>query len=604
MQLVPPFPVAANDSLGEAVARESLRIRGAQSQQVRTPLLLAIAAAAISFALAGVAPWRVLAWALPVAFMAVLNARLAAHALHDAQHGDAAALSRRQDLLWWKTVVNQALMALMVWWVGYGHDPTLAAVATALQLIFIGGSLVNASTHPPSVVAGAWANLVVTSAFWLAQSSYGIPMAFALLGMGLVIAKASERSAETFRETLRMRFENAELLQKLAHEKRLAEEANAAKSRFLAAASHDLRQPLHALLVFSTLLHKTRTPQTAELVEHIRSAATSLDKLFAGLLDLSKLETGGIAAQLQAVNVTAILGELVREYQGACNDKGVTIELQGPVQWVLSDPFLLERVLRNLIDNAVKYTENGGVTVRVVEGNSQCTVEVIDTGAGIPHEMQARIFEEYFQADNPARDLAKGSGLGLAIVRRLCNLMDTPLEMASEPGRGSRFVLTLQQAPIDDAVGVAASTAGGGAPRAELAGCGVWVIEDNELVRVATRNALADMGCAVSDWADLPADFGRASPPDAVIADYRLGADWNGLDVARQLRQAWPAIPIAIMTGDPGISQDSLASVPGVVLLRKPVLPALLERWLGEVRRGGEAVPAAALPGDQAILTP
>ena len=601
MRLVPPFIVPVNHDLGDALARESLRIRGQQSRQVRVPLLLAIAAATVSFVLAGVPLWRVLAWAVPVAAMAVLNAQFAPAALRDAKEGDAAALSRRQDLLWWKTVVNQALMALMVWWVGYGQDLTLAAVATALQLIFIGGSLVNASTHPPSVIAGAWANLAITASFWLLQTRYGLPMAFALAGMGLVIAKASERSAESFRDTLRMRFENADLLKKLAHEKQLAEEANAAKSRFLAAASHDLRQPLHALLVFSTLLHKTGTPQTAELVEHIRSAATSLDKLFAGLLDLSKLETGGIAAQLQAVNVTAILGELVREYRPSCEAKGIAIDFEGPVQWVLSDPFLLERVVRNLVDNAVKYTERGRVAVRVVEGNSQCTVEIADSGPGIAPELHARIFEEYWQADNPGRDLAKGSGLGLAIVKRLCNLMDTPLRMDSQVGHGSRFTLTLQQAPIDDAVGAGPADAAG-TPRSSLAGCVVWVIEDNELVRLATRNALMEMGCTVHDWQDLPPGLPASGEPDAVIADYRLSAELNGLQVAARLRDAWPELPIAIMTGDPGISQESLASVPGVVLLRKPVLPALLERWLQERRREGKA--AGAQPRPQAILTP
>jgi two-component system, sensor histidine kinase len=418
-----------------------------------------------------------------------------------------------------------------------------------------------------------------------------------------VIAKACERAAEAFRESLRMRFENAELVQKLAQEKRSAEEANAAKSRFLAAASHDLRQPLHALLVFSTLLHKTRTPQTAELIEHIRSAAGSLDKLFAGLLDLSKLETGGIAAQLQAVNVTAVLGELVREYRAACDTKGIGIALVGPGQWVLSDPFLLERVLRNLIDNAVKYTSSGHVTLTVREGLSQCTVEVADTGAGIPPEMQSRIFEEYFQADNPARDLTKGSGLGLAIVRRLCQLMDMPLEMASQPGQGSRFTLTLQQAPIDDAIGATGSGSGAAVPRGALAGCLVWVVEDNDLVRLATCKALADMGCDVTDWSGVPEDIEHLAPPDALIADYRLGADLNGLQVAARMRQRWPGLPVAIMTGDPGIDAGAIEAMHGVVLLRKPVLPALLERWLHETGRGTGAAPPEG-PRAQAILTP
>ena len=604
MQLLPTFRIEANRPLNVEMARESLRLRARQSVHARTTVVLAGLVAGLSFAFAA-PPWRVAAWAASVALLAQWNAWVCARVLPRLDQADAEALGRHQSTLWGMTVLNQVAMGLTVWWIGYGNAGTAATIATTLQLIYLGGALVNASTHPPTFITGAWVNLGIAALFWLTQSDVGWPLAVALVGMGLVMSKSCRQTAAAFEDSLRMRFENAQLLERLAHEKQAAEEANAAKSRFLASASHDLRQPLHALLVFSTLLQKARTPQTAELVDHIRSAATSLDKLFAGLLDISKLDTGGIAAQLQAVNMGAMANALVAEYEPACRDKGIGIAAVLPPQpqWVLSDPFLLERVLRNLVDNAVKYTARGSVELRLVPAESQCVVEVVDTGLGIPAAMQPRVFEEYFQVGNAARDLTKGSGLGLAIVKRLCVLLNAPVELRSEEGVGSAFVLTLERAPIYDAIGVEGAEGSEDRARATAARRHVWLVEDNALVRLATRRALEDMGCRVTEWPGPP-DPACTDAPQALVTDYRLDGSADGLQVAAEVRRSWPTLPVAVMTGDPGIDKAAAERLGNVLLLQKPVLPALLARWLHDSVDASTAPVPAPAPAAQAILTP
>jgi len=601
----PQFAVDADQPLRVEMARESLRVRARQSVHSRTTVIVAAVVAMAAFA-SIVPTWRLLAWALPVALLAQANAVVCARILRELDAASPGRMARHQTVLWWTTVFNQVAMGLSVWWIGYENTSTVATIATTLQLIYLGGALVNASTHPPTFISGAWINLLLAASFWLTQSQLGWPLAFSLAMMGLIMSRSCRQSAAAFEESLHMRFENADLLKRLAEEKKVAEEANAAKSRFLAAASHDLRQPLHALLVFSTLLHKTQTPQTAELVTHIRSAASSLDKLFAGLLDLSKLETGGVVPQLQAVHVNGIARELCAEYEEACRHKGITLTCTGDSQWVLSDPFLLERVLRNLIDNAVKYTRSGGVTVEITQGASQAIVEVRDTGEGIAPELQPRIFEEYFQVGNRSRDLAKGSGLGLAIVKRLCALLDARLELKSQPGVGTCFRVELQSAPILDAAGGAAAPAEDDpmSQSAPLQGLTIWLVEDNELVQIATRRALEELGCTVYAWFALPADTASAPAPDALVADYRLDGDSTGLQVARALRRTWPQLPVAIVTGDPAIDRAALEEMGNTVVLQKPVIPAVLGSWLHAACKGGRRSRRGEAAADQAILTP
>ena len=584
------FELDGNRPVEMEVARESLSLRAHQSIHSLRTVVLGTALAGAGFALVTPVP-HILAWAIPIMLMAVVNAKVCERVLQGLPEAGAGDLVRRQKQLWWMTAINQLLVGTTVWWVGASNDTGAATVATALQLIYIGGALVNASTHPPTFVAGAWINLGIAASYWASHSAVGIPLSFSLLGLGLLLTHFSAQIAVDFAASIDMRFENRNLVIKLEEEKRAAEEANAAKSRFLAAASHDLRQPLHALLVFSSLLG--RNPKDpAALIGPIREAASALDKLFNGLLDISKLETGSVVAQLEPVNVTSLAQELAREYSATCVPGAVTISAHGDAAWALTDPFLFERILRNLVDNAVKFTQRGEIRLEVDQDGQGIVVRVRDTGTGIPAAMREHIFEEYFQLANPARDPARGTGLGLAIVRRLSRLLESPVQLESEPGKGSVFSLRLARAPVFLQV-----AKGDGLPlemEPSVQGRTVWLVEDNHLVRAATTQALEAWGCNVRTWPGMPADDAidaAPAPPDALIADYRLGDGLNGMDVVRRVRLRWPDVRVAVMTGDLAIASDH--GLKNLTLMKKPVLPQALVRWLA----GAPSTDAHAVPG-------
>lgn len=599
-QVFTRFELDGNQPLEVETARESLSLRAHQSIHSMRAVILATALAGAGFAL--VTPlWRILGWALPIMAMAFVNARLCERVLAGLAQADPQELVRRQRMLWWMTAVNQMLVGSTVWWVGSGNESGAATVATTLQLIYIGGAMINASTHPPTFVTGAWINLGIAAAYWASHSAVGIPLAFGLLGLALLLTRVAAQIAGDFADSMRMRYENRELLLRLEEEKRAAVEANAAKSRFLAAASHDLRQPLHALLVFSSLLGRNPKDPSA-LIGPIREAASALDKLFNGLLDISKLETGSVVPQLEAVNVLAVAQDLAREYSASCAD-GVRIIAVGEPASALTDPFLFERILRNLVDNAVKFTARGEIRLEVDEEPGGVIVRVRDTGAGIPPAMRGCIFEEYFQLDNPARDPSRGTGLGLAIVRRLAQLLEAPIQVDSEPGQGSVFSVQLPKAP--GARAAAVETVPGPGGEASVQGMHVWLIEDNYLVRAATAQALEAWGCNVHAFAGLPtAEALQAieSGPEALIADYRLADGLSGLEVVRQLREFWPAVPVAVMTGDLAI-ESGAPGVEPVTLMQKPVRPEALLRWLSLARSAeSNAVPRGDIDGFGAAL--
>ena len=612
MRVLAGFEPDANLPLDIATVRESLALRARQSVHSFRAVLIAAVLACIGFSVVA-PPWRLLAWALPIVAMAWINARVCTFVLQRVQSASPRELGADVRRLLAMTLANQALLGSTVWWVGGGSDAA-ATLATTLQLIYLGGALINASTHPPTFIAGAWVNLGMAASYWATDSSVGIPLAFGLLGLGLLVSKFSVQIAADFRESLRMRFENLELLQQLEHEKQLAEQANAAKSRFLAAASHDLRQPLHALLVFSSLLGRSTTDPAA-LIGPIRDAASALDKLFSGLLDISKLETGAIEPQFQAVDAAAVAHDLAREYAQTCAARGLVLEVDAEQAWALTDPFLLERILRNLLDNAVKYTQSGEVRLEVRARPSAVEMRVSDTGIGIQPEMRERIFEEYFQLDNPARDPERGTGLGLAIVRKLAALLGLHVQVQSEPGAGSSFSFELPKAPILTTAGGTVAAVHGEVPL--LGGKRVWLVEDNKLVRGATRQALQAWGCTVEDFEGMPALGPRAATPvqpDALVVDYRLGNGVTGLHVIRAVRAMWPGVPVAVVTGDPALERGEFEALGRVTLMQKPVLPEVLVKWLaretladadavarGDVNRFGAALDTQLAEDDREV---
>jgi signal transduction histidine kinase len=390
--------------------------------------------------------------------------------------------------------------------------------------------------------------------------------------------------AELVGRALRVGFENEELARRLhtreaeaqaARER--AEAANLSKSSFLAAASHDLRQPLHALsILLFTLQEKTRDPEAAEILKKIASSASSLDSLFKGLLDLSRLDAGSIKPELKALALGPLLRRLENDLRPLAEAKGLAFDCAATDAWVTSDAEMLERVLRNLIDNAVKYTERGAIDIRVQQQPHTVRIAVRDTGIGIDAAHRERIFEEYYQIRNPARNRAQGIGLGLAIVKRMCDLLGHAIRVQSQPQQGSMFELTLPRtAPQRAAV---AQPAVASAPAERLHGMVVAVIEDDVEVQEAMRTLFTGWGCraviaASAAEAQRSLDT-QGLTPDAVFADYRLGGAETGLDAITRLCAQYGDLPAAIVTGEIDASQLRIPDGMSVVVMQKPVPPA------------------------------
>jgi len=381
-----------------------------------------------------------------------------------------------------------------------------------------------------------------------------------------------ERVAEKSREL-------AVELERQGKARREAENANLAKSRFLAAASHDLRQPLHALGLFAEALdEKTHDPASRALVLRINQAIMSLESLFNEVLDVSKLDAGAVLARPRPIALQPILDRLAADMVPEALRKDLALRVVPTRASAISDPVLLERVLRNLAANAIRYTESGGVVVGVRRRGARLAIEVRDSGIGIPAAEQDRVFDEFYQVENPERDRRKGLGLGLAIVKRLCALLGHGIELVSSPGRGTVFRVVLDRAagpvepPADELAPAAPVTMGDAC---------VAVLDDEAEVRDSTAELLRAWGCRVIVAATveeaIAASASALSPPVLLIVDYRLRGGTNGIDAANALRRTLGRdTPVILVSGESSAEELARIQASGFALLHKPVPPAKL----------------------------
>ncbi len=371
-----------------------------------------------------------------------------------------------------------------------------------------------------------------------------------------------------------------------------AEAASRAKSRFLAAASHDLRQPMHALSLFAaTLVERLRYPEVRQIADQMQASIVSLTSLFDSLLDISKLDAGTIQTRVVSFRLQELFDNVRRDFSGRATNKGLRFRVVPSEAVVRSDPLLLERIVRNLAANAVNYTKQGGIVIGARRRGKQMRIEVWDSGPGIPAEEQQRIFEEFYQIANPERDRSKGLGLGLAIVKRLAELLNHPIEVRSEAGRGAVFTVTVprgvlrEEHPVD-AASLPADTLRGSAERV------VVLIEDERIIREATQTLLSDWGCKViasasaSDARSQLDQMGRQ--PDLIIADYRLAGGMTGIDAIQAIRgDAGAGIPAVLITGDAATDYLKQAQEQGYPVLHKPVAPAKLRALIASIQPRG-----------------
>lgn len=403
----------------------------------------------------------------------------------------------------------------------------------------------------------------------------------------------------------RVASQNTELrdaMEKMRQARDAAEAADHAKTRFLAAASHDLRQPAHALALYMAALRSERLdPTQADLVQRMSGSLSALETMFNMLLDMSRIDAGALTPAAKTFAIEPMLRQLAEEFAPQAEAQGLRLALRLPsstAAFAHSDPVLVERIVRNLLANAVKYTSRGGILVACrlrracSPGNVHAhtsrhwRIEVWDTGVGIADHDKRRVFEEFFQVDNPDRDRAKGLGLGLSIVHRLVKLLGLNLLLYSRPGRGSCFALCLPQATVCAAVPAALPPA---IATAAVAGMTVGMIEDDMEVRDAMRTLLQRWGCTVVEGADADElelhvnETDCLSLPDALLVDHRLRAGKTGPAEANVLFERWEArAPMLIVTGESDLEEIKAA---GYACLAKPVSPALLRNWLASIRK-------------------
>jgi signal transduction histidine kinase len=559
---------------------ELLRVLLRQSQRVILPVMLtSVVVAGMTY---GRLPtWILVGWVLLVAAMHLIRRAVLGRLVRSERLSIETRL-RIAAVLTGLVATSHGLSA--------GFFPFLPSAERALLSFWLVGacsaSVVTTTGYLPVFLAYLVPGLGPVAAMWglgpgVTEHTWVEP-ATALLTLmlgGLLISFAKD-TFRLFRESFEMRLERLELNRQLESALRDAEAANRAKTRFLASASHDLRQPAHTASLFAAALAmRPLDGESREIVQHLNSAVQALAAQLDALLDISKLDAGIVRPSLATFRLDALLERLQREFAPVAAAKGLALAISCPPHAsVATDATLLERIVRNLLDNALKYTDSGRVEARVEPDAGGYALTVSDSGRGIPADEQARVFDEFYQLGNPERDRAKGLGLGLAIVKRLVELMQLGMEMRSAPGVGTRFRLELPAAP--EGASRQEHPAQARAPGA----LNVLVIDDEAEIRFGMKTLLEGMGCraTLAEGTAEALDAARAAKPDVVVADLRLrGAD-SGIEAVRALRGLYPRVPALLVSGDIASEQLREAERAGIALLHKPVPAETLKQAIAD----------------------
>jgi len=404
-------------------------------------------------------------------------------------------------------------------------------------------------------------------------------------------------------DTLRKGRQMVELTDKLQVEKDRAVNLSKSRSRFLAAASHDLRQPVHALSLFVGALHQDQSKeQSGVILQHVGTAVDTMGAMFDALLDISKLDADLLRPNRQVVDLRPMLARIGAEHAELASAKGLGFRINASNKsgrarmLVMTDPVLLERVLRNLLSNAIRYTAQGGVLIRMRARSERVELVVADTGVGMPKHRREEAFEEFVQLHDAGHDPQQGLGLGLSIVRRLVGLLGLRLVLRSRPGRGTVFSLHLQlvddpgpsvvPAPVDQVPGTTSTGL--------RAGDIVIVIDDNAAIQVAMQALLSAWGCQVYAAANpaalMPQLMNLHAAPALLLCDASLRDGESGITAIDEIREAFNLdVPAILISGDTGPERLREAVASGLPLLHKPVTQAHLREAIARVMTASQA---------------
>lgn len=419
--------------------------------------------------------------------------------------------------------------------------------------------------------------------------------AFATVHLAMLL-RAGMQEADELSAALVLRFENETLAARLREQVKETERASLEKTRFLAAASHDLRQPLHAISLFGATLENQLVGRDEGINAHrLMQAVHALSHSLETMLDVSRIDAGALKPALQSLSLDDILVPLNDVFEPLAEARSLQLRVRASGVRVRSDPQLLSRILSNLIDNALKYTPKGGVIVAARVRGDVVWIDVRDTGTGIPPDQQERIFDEFYQIGNPNRDRSFGLGIGLAIVKRLSKLLDHPVEVRSRPARGTLFRVCapLDVAPAKKSPEAASDRDMKDMLSAETMPDRILLLDDEADIRHAMTALLATWGVsltAVDSEAEAELEMETALAAgehfDLLLCDYRLAGNASGADVGLRLRARFDAeLPLVLISGE--TSPDRLKRVRdlGLPMLSKPVEAGALRQMIAKMSR-------------------
>jgi len=505
---------------------------------------------------------------------------------------DAAAAQRSRH--WARVHGRELLMYSSVWglapWLMLPADDlpmTVLLMLVMLGLVSGGVAAVSAYWRSTLCFAVPMVAGLVTALAWRGDGLHLFLAGCALLYLGATLFFARQQNRLLI-ESLSVRFEKEALSERLHEQMAAVQRASAEKTRFLSAASHDLRQPLHAIALFGATLHNELDGHAAQPnVQRLMGAVHALGSSLDAMLDISQLDAGVVAPEVRPLPLQPLLELLFQVFEPEANRKELELRIRASALWVHSDAQLLQRLLSNLVDNALKYSRRGGVLVRARARGERVWIDVCDTGIGIAPEHQDRVFDEFFQAHNPGRDRSQGLGVGLSIVKRLALLLDHPIALRSRMGRGTCFRLALPRAEPMPAP--ARAPAASPAPAAGSLPRRVLLIDDEADVRDAMLALLRSAGVeataardeshALDAWRYAAA---VSRPFDLTLCDYRLAGGADGLAMAQRLRER-TGLPVLMITGETDPQRLQRLRDAGLPVLFKPVYAEALLQTLADL---------------------
>ena len=581
----------SNAALADALLRGSILSR---CRQAPIALIAMILNAALCILLLGrgLSSLAAAAWVLPSTALLLVRYRISKQAagVETLPRDMLRKMDRQFRII---SVASQMVTGAGIWLALGTHDVIAAYLITLLICLYGVGTMINLAHDFRSV----WLSLPLLmgqpALYWLIYGEEGIAIAVILLGLTYMMISSAGNSQRQFDESITIRFQKDDLVNQLEQEKRNAlaslreaEAANRSKSFFMAAASHDLRQPLYAATILhNALALQALSPDAARLVEQQGKALDVASDLFDNLLDLSRFESGTVKTDLRAIYLDEMLKDLETEFRPQCAVRELTLHVEPTPAVVRSDYDLLTRTIRNLLSNAVRYTARGGITIACVRAGPDVLLSVRDTGIGISPTDRDRIFTEFVQLNNPQRSRDRGVGLGLAIVRHITALLNHEVRVESEPGKGTTITVRLPAIEPEPVMPLPPAVREAALPdlSLSLAGHTVWIVEDDELVSAALQAYFSQLGCAhrtATSGADLKRLEQESRYPDFAILDDMLGVEETGLELARHLGSRMSADRILLTTGNVSTARWRELSESGFAVLRKPVSALALSSWL------------------------